>query len=156
MKPTKENTLYLPIKQIYFDAIIAGTKKEEYREIKDTTYKKYLEIWKENGEEGFVFDDEKVSPDQELDIMMYNNGVYPFYPKEYKYLYLAVGYEKERDTAIVEVTDISFEQVKDKKGNFVRFFCDENESRVDSNGDFTFWNVVYHLGNVVELHWKGE
>lgn len=124
MKPTKENTLYLPIKQIYFDAIIAGTKKEEYREIKDTTWKKYLVSWKENGEEGFIYDEEKVSPDLELDIMMYNNGIYPFFPKEYIYLNLAVGYEKERDTATVEVTDISFEQVKDKKGNFVRFFCD--------------------------------
>ena len=40
MEPTKENTLYLPIKQIYFNAIIEGTKKEEYREIKDTTFKK--------------------------------------------------------------------------------------------------------------------
>ena len=27
--PAKENTLYLPIKQVYFDQIIAGTKKEE-------------------------------------------------------------------------------------------------------------------------------
>ena len=33
MKPTKENTLYLTIKQVYFDAIVAGQKKEEYREI---------------------------------------------------------------------------------------------------------------------------
>ena len=157
MKPTKENTLYLPIKQIYFDAITAGTKKEEYREIKDTTFKKYLETWKENGEEGFIYDDEKVNPDQELDIMMYNNGVYPFCPKEYKYLNLAVGYEKERDTATVEVTDISFEQAKDKNGNFVRFFWDEeNGFRADINGDSTMWNIVYHLGKVIELHRKGE
>ena len=28
-KPTKENTLYLPIKQVYFDQIIAGTKTED-------------------------------------------------------------------------------------------------------------------------------
>lgn len=42
-KPTKENTLYLPIKQTFFDQIVAGTKKCDYREIKDTTYKKYLD-----------------------------------------------------------------------------------------------------------------
>lgn len=30
MKPTKENTLYLTIKQKYFDEIMAGTKKNEY------------------------------------------------------------------------------------------------------------------------------
>lgn len=79
MKPTKENTLYLPIKQIYFDAILAGTKKVEYREIKDTTFKKYIETWKEGSEEGFIIDEEKVSPDQDLDIMMYNDGIYPFF-----------------------------------------------------------------------------
>ena len=149
--------MYLPIKQIYFDAIIAGTKKEEYREIKDTTFKKYLETWIEDGNVMFKCYDEKDNPDLELDIMMYNNGVYPFCPKEYKYLNLAVGYEKERDTATVEVTDISFEQAKDMNGNFVRFFWDEeNGFRADSNGDSTMWNIVYHLGKVIELHRKGE
>ncbi len=42
MEPTKQNTLYPTIKQMYFDQIVAGTKKEDHREIKDTTYKKYL------------------------------------------------------------------------------------------------------------------
>ncbi|MEG2163630.1 MAG: hypothetical protein RRY55_03985 [Bacteroidales bacterium] len=32
---TKENTLYLPIKQIFFDQIIGVTKKEEFRGIKE-------------------------------------------------------------------------------------------------------------------------
>ena len=36
--PTKENTLYLTIKQVYFDQIIAGTKKDEYREVKIGRY----------------------------------------------------------------------------------------------------------------------
>lgn len=155
MKPNKANTLYLPIKQIYFDAIVEGTKKEEYREIKDTTFKKYLQTWKENGDEGFIIDEEKISPDQELDIMMYNNGVYPFVPIEYNFLYLAVGYEKERDTATVEVTDITFEIAKDKNGNDVRFFWDEKEGlRVDKNGDNAMWNVVYHLGEMIEIQRK--
>ena len=37
-----ENTLYLPIKQKYFDERVAGTKDEEFREIKDTTFTNYL------------------------------------------------------------------------------------------------------------------
>ena len=37
------DTLYLPIKQVYFDQIIDGTKKEEFREIKmGITANKYL------------------------------------------------------------------------------------------------------------------
>ena len=42
MKPIKEPPLYLPIRKVYFDEIIAGTKTTEYREIKDTTAKRYL------------------------------------------------------------------------------------------------------------------
>jgi hypothetical protein len=63
MELTKDNTLYLTIKQVYFDQIIAGTKKEEYREIKDTTYKKYLACDEEGNP---YFDDEKISPDEPL------------------------------------------------------------------------------------------
>ena len=157
MKPTKENTLYLPIKQVYFDSILAGRKKEEYREIKDTTFKKYLETWKEGNEEGLLYNDELVSEDQGLDIMMYNNGVYPFLPIDYKYLKLAVGYEKDRDTAIVEVVDISFQLAKDKNGKIVRFFWDEeNGFRADDKGDSAIWNVVYHLGEIIEKDLKSE
>ena len=157
MKPTKENTLYLPIKQVFFDAILAGTKKEEYREIKDTTFKKYIETWTENGEEGFIYDEEKVKSHQVLDIMMYNDGVYPFYPVEYKYLNLVVGYKKDRDTALVEVVDISFELARDTKGNIIRFFWDEeNGFRKGDKGDSAVWNIVYHLGEVVEKNLKSE
>lgn len=40
----KEETLYLPIKQVYFDEIVAGTKKAEYREIKEgITANRYLQ-----------------------------------------------------------------------------------------------------------------
>ncbi len=35
MTPAKENILYLPIKQVYFDQILSETKKEECREIKE-------------------------------------------------------------------------------------------------------------------------
>lgn len=41
--PSKENTLYLTIKQCFFDEIVEGTIDIEYREIKETTYKKYLD-----------------------------------------------------------------------------------------------------------------
>jgi hypothetical protein len=60
MKQTKENTLYLPIKQLYFNAILKGEKTKEYREIKETTFKKYLKFWREGEDEGIEFYDEKV------------------------------------------------------------------------------------------------
>ena len=39
--PTKENTLYLPASKADFDNILAGDKKELFRDLTDTNYRKY-------------------------------------------------------------------------------------------------------------------
>ncbi len=129
-----ENTLYLPIKQVYFDQIIVGAKKEEFREIKyGITANRYL-LRDENGE--YIRNPMYTDTDKEYFIDDYNNGNFPFLPKQYKYLYLAVGYNKERDTALVEIDGIRFlhDRVFNKK--------------------ITFWQIVYHISNVLEVHRK--
>ena len=163
--PTKENTLYLTIKQIYFDQIIAGTKKEEYREIKETTYKKYLEV----DEDGFPlvnadlfpedFDPDELAPDDTLFAGLYawNEGKCFLVPKaSICFLNLAVGYNKERDTAIVEVKDITFTPVLTKAGTPCRFIANPADGSItpDDNGNMVLWNAVFHLGNIVECHRK--
>lgn len=158
-KPTKENSLYLTIKQVYFDQIIAGTKTEEYREIKDTTYKKYLAC----GEDGGPYVDLELISEEKLneqvlepaDILhLYNDGECPLIPNEdIDYLNLAVGYKAERDTATVEVVDYSFiAEVDPETGNVFRFDFDENgnQYRDDEKGRYCFWNIAFHLGDVVE------
>lgn len=138
IQPTKENTLYLPIKQIYFNQIIEGTKKEEFREVKiGVTASRYLQ----KDEQGnLLLNPEVTEPCKDYYVDDYNNGQFPFLPKPYKYLSLAVGYAKERDTAIVEVENITF-----KTGRIL-----------GNPPTFAWWIIVYHLGNVVELHRKGE
>ena len=154
MKPTKENTLYLTIKQKYFDEIVAGTKMEEYREIKDTTYKKYLEC-AENGAPYFYTDKIDPKDPNSGNIYTWNGGDYPFVPKaSIEYLSLAVGYAKERDTAIVEVEDMTFEPMQNKMGKPARFKDEDGFASIDDNGDLCFWNVVFHLGKVIEVHRK--
>ena len=132
IRPTKENTLYLPIKQVYFDQIIEGTKVEEFREIKEgITANRYLL----KGEDGkYVINEKVADPNKEWYIDDYNNGNFPFVPKPYKYLSLAVGYAKERDTAIVEVDGYRFIP---------------NMIRADL---YAFWQIAYHIGKVVEVH----
>lgn len=151
--PTKENTLYLTIKQIFFDEIISGEKTEEYREIKDTTYKKYLAM----NEDGSLPIDESVIFDEEgLDkyfIYAWNNGVFPFTPKNIQYLDLAVGYNKERDTARVEVIGYHFDPMKGRNGEIVRLADDKDGNIVpDTEGDQTFWVMTFKLGKVIECH----
>ena len=102
-KPTKENSLYLTIKQVYFDQIVAGTKKEEYREISPNTYKRYLDC-DETGEpwvDDFLTDEDLDFYGPDL-LTACKDGKFPFFFKEnIKYLNLAVGYNKERDTALL-------------------------------------------------------
>lgn len=153
-KPNKENTLYLTIKQVYFDAIVAGTKKEEYREIKDTTYKKYLQC----DDRGYpLFDPDMIAVDDpDLgDPMVWNGGNYPYAPRLYQYLNLAVGYAKERDTALMKVVDFSFAPAQDKDGRDARFATSGDRLVRDDNGTLCLWVIAYHLGEVVELHRKG-
>ena len=156
-QPTRENTLYLPIKQVHFDAILNGTKKTETREIKETTYPKYLEMWREGQETGLIYDDEKISYTPESDIYIYNGGVYPYYPIEYKFLELAVGYAKDRDVMVVEVKKITFEPIKTREGKQARFTITNGDKlKPDENGDNCFWQVVYHLGEIVETDLKKD
>lgn len=136
-----EDTLYLPIKQVYFDQIVEGTKKEEYREIKEgITANRYL--LKETDEKGrvikgvYVRDEEHTEPDNEYYIDDYNGGHFPFKPYPYKKLYLAVGYNKERDTALVEVDGYRFIP---------------NMIRAEK---YAFWQIAYHIGRVLEVHRK--
>ena len=131
---TKENTLYLPIRQVYFDQIIAGTKKEEYREIKEgITANRYLI---KDIKSKYALNPEVTDSNKEYYVDDYNNGNFPFLPKPYKYLYLAVGYAKERDTALVEVDGFRFIP------NMVRANL------------YAFWQIAFHIGRVVEVHRK--
>lgn len=131
---TKENTLYLPIKQVYFDQIVEGTKKEEYREIKEgITANRYL---LKDSKGKYVLNPDVTQPDKEYFIDDYNEGNFPFVPKPYKYLYLAVGYAKERDTALVEVDGFRFIP------NMIRANL------------YAFWQIAFHIDRVVEVHRK--
>jgi hypothetical protein len=130
--PNGYNTLYLPIKQVFFDQIINGTKKVEYREVKSTTAKRYL-----------VYADGKpklneavTDPSLEYELDDFNGGKFPFVPKQFKYLNLAVGYSQNRDTAIVEVEKITFtpDMIRAK------MFC--------------YWIEEFHISRVVEVHRK--
>lgn len=153
--PTKENTLYLTMKQVYFDKIMSGEKKEEYREIKGTTFKKFLAV----DEEGEPYINTDIFPKDkwenypyEMIFNIFNDGHCPLVAKDdLCFLNLAVGYNKVRDTATVEVVDITFEPAKNKQGDDCRFRVGDNgEPIADANGQYCIWNAVLHLGRIVE------
>ena len=75
--------LTLNIKKTYFDEIISGTKTIEYRELKQTTLNKYTYLAESDGKR---------------------------YLRRYDALRLFVGYHKDRESALVQVTDITYNE----------------------------------------------
>ena len=73
--------LTLNIKKVYFDEIMNGEKKIEYRELKQTTLNKYTYMDESDGKR---------------------------YLRRYDALRLFVGYHKDRESALVQVTDTTY------------------------------------------------
>lgn len=119
--------LNLIIKQVYFDQIIVGIKKQEFREIKPTTEKKYIQL----DDEGYAITDEN------------GNCI----PVKYDAIQFYVGYKKDRDSALVEIKNTHTEVFVDEN--------DEPLSYTLENGD-EYWveQVVYDLGKILEKHIK--
>ena len=86
-RPTFDTTglkvLTLNIKKTFFDEIINGQKKIEYRDLKQTTLNKYTYIDEADGKR---------------------------YLRRYDAIRLFVGYHKDRESALVQVKDITYNE----------------------------------------------
>lgn len=80
---TEMKVLTLNIKKIYFDEIMKGTKKIEYRELKQTTLNKYTYLDESDGKR---------------------------YLRRYDAIRFFVGYHKDRESALVQVKDITYNE----------------------------------------------
>lgn len=120
--------LNLIIKQKYFDAIMAGRKVQEFREVRPTTVKKLIQI----DDEGYEIADE--------------DGI--SMPIKYDAIRFYVGYNADRDSALVEVESAYCESFVDDKGQLIVY-----EHGVDKDGNPLQWiaeRVVYNLGKILE------
>ncbi|MDD3480486.1 MAG: DEAD/DEAH box helicase family protein [Paludibacteraceae bacterium] len=72
----------LIIKKVYFDAILSGTKKVEYRQLKQTTLNKYTWLNPEDGKRHL---------------------------KKYDAVRFYVGYSKNRETALIEIVNTVYD-----------------------------------------------
>lgn len=124
--------LNLIIKQKYFDSILCGQKVQEFREVKPTTIAKLLQL----DEEGFEVTDE-------------NGNAQPI---EYDAIRFYVGYNKDRDSALVEVKSAYCEIFVDDKDEPIQF-----EVMNTQKGRVEWWvaeQVVYNLGKILETDIK--
>ena len=118
--------LTLIIKQKYFYAILAGRKVQEFREVRPTTYAKYIEI----DEEGYGKLDEQ------------NNEV----AIKYDAIRFYVGYNKNRSTALVEVKDAYTRILVDETDTPIEYEYKGQKWIAEE--------VVYDLGRIIEYDTK--
>lgn len=125
--------LKLILKRAYFDAILAGTKTEEYRDIKPTTMKKYVQF----EVDGKVYKDLRDVPASYGDDFLFD-----YVPIKYDAIRFYAGYTADRDSMLVEVKGVEIVDYVDEEGNYITF---------DFKGDtFIFSQMVYSLGKIIE------
>lgn len=113
--------LNLIIKGEYFDKIIKGEKKQEFREIRPTTTSKYCEV------------------DNDGSVIL-KDGI--IIPRKYDAIQFFVGYNKDRECALVEVKSAEIELFVDDDGNFIEY---EYKGEIHLAAQ-----VVYNLGNIIK------
>ncbi len=126
--------LNLIIKQKWFDEILAGRKTEEYREVRPTTLKKYLR-YEVDGKEYETLDHPDLK-DRKADLEFSLNII------DYDAIRFFVGYNKDRDSALVEVKDA-----------FLTLFTDDNDEYITYDHDGNTYiasEMTYKLGKVLE------
>ena len=117
------NVLTLSIKQNFFDEILSGEKKQEFREIRPSSQARYCEV----DEEGYAIIEDGIIVPKKYDAIKFVTGAYNKGPRPW---------------ALVEVT-----------GAEIQLFVDENDEfiELEQNGE-TYYaaQVVYDLGAVLE------
>lgn len=122
--------LTLSIKQEYFDAIIAGTKKNEYREIRPNNANRYIK---------YICDGKEYKANDELP----EDGILEALPIKYDAIkFLTGAYKGKRPYIIVEVEDADIELMLDDEGNNVCY--------VYKSEEYFAARMNYTLGKIVE------
>ena len=121
---TKKNikVLNLVVNQSNFNQILSGEKKQEFRDIKPTTARKYVET----DEDGYPTWDKKGNSK----------------PLHYDALHLFVGYNPDRDSMLIEVKSSHTELLVDKDGEPILY--------KHKGEDWLMDQIVYDLGEVLE------
>ena len=126
----KMNILTLSIKQVHFDAIIDGSKKDEFREIRPNTAHKYITYWVGKKEYKKYID---VPQDEDPEAKPIKYDAIQFYTGQMS---------GKRPGALVEVKGAEIIILVDDEGNEIEY---EYEGEV-----YLLAQIKYKLGNVIE------
>lgn len=144
----KEEVLKLTIMTDPFFAILSDEKKFEMREIKSTTASMYLE----RDEKGNFIKVPGLDPNKYYGLNTYNDGVFPFKVRDYKYIHLRLSQDLSGSQAIIELDDkepYSFDcEQKDIKD---MVYSKDNIAHEAVDTDYCTWAIIYNIKKVREV-----
>ena len=130
-------TLVLSIKRKFFDEIVEGTKKKEYREVRPTVFKKYGRIVVP-----FPGGTEYQSWDEVPEDLL--NSGWGITPVKYDALKLLTGeYKGKRPYIIIEVVNSDIYLLTDENGNDIVI-------GEGTDNEYLATEICYELGNIIE------
>lgn len=147
-KYPKEEVLKLTIKTEPFFAILAGIKPNEVREIKTTTCSLYLA----KDERGNYIKVPGLDSDKYYDLSTYNNGVFPFEIRKYKYIHLRLSQDLSGSQAIIELDDKEpyiLESERGKQTDVV--YSADNVGHEAEDENVCKWFIIYNIKKVRDV-----
>jgi len=129
------NILTLSIKQIYFDQIRSGLKKDEIREIRPNNAGRYIRYCVD----GQRYEREEDIPESAIDVIVE--------PRKYDAIkFLTGAYSGVRPSMLVEVLDAEVQILTDEEDNDIVYEFEGKE--------YLAAQIVYQLGKILQISIK--
>lgn len=147
MNYLQEEILMLSIQRNFLFDIIAGIKKQEYRAIKETTCSLYLQ----KDDKGQLILVDGTDPNIHYNLSSFNNGIFPFEVKQYKYLYLRSSQDYSGSQALVKLdSKKSYELISEKFSQQDVVYSEHNIGKNAIDDSLCNWTICYNLDFVIE------
>lgn len=143
----QDEILNLSIQRDYLFEILAGVKKQEFREIKETTCSLYLRK-DDNGNLILIND---CDPTRYYNLSSYNNGVFPFEIKKYKYLYLRSSQDYSGSQVLIKLdSDKIYELIPEQFSQQDVVYTEHNVGKEAEDDNLCKWTIAYNIDRVLE------
>lgn len=144
--PTEE-VLHLTIRREFFFMIYSGEKKSDFRDLKPTTCGPLLKF----DEYGQLIRIEGLDPSKFYCLSTYNDGVFPFEVRQYKYIHLRTSMDMSGSQMIVKLDETQPYELKNSQFTIADVHYDDKGVATDAeNHENCNWYIEYKISKVLE------
>jgi hypothetical protein len=138
--------LQLPIRREFLFLMLLGAKKIENRCIQRTNCSLFLE----KDFLGNYIRVEGTDPDKYYNLSSYNNGVFPFEIRQYKYIYFRASQDYSGSQALFKLDQTPYDLVAEQGVQTDIVFDESNVGANREDDDVCSWMLKYKLGKLLK------